>query len=42
VYLSRELIAKAYGQLVEIDNTAGKSRMGKVSEIRYLLATSEL
>jgi len=42
VYLSSELVIKAYGQLVEIDNTAGKSRMEKVSGVRYLLATSEL
>ncbi|MCD9545856.1 AAA domain-containing protein [Photobacterium carnosum] len=42
MYLSRELVVKAYGQLVDIDDTAGKSRMEKVSGIRYLLATSEL
>lgn len=42
MYLNSELVIKAYHQLVEIDNTAGKSRMEKVSGIRYLFATSEL
>ncbi|MCD1416924.1 AAA family ATPase [Vibrio parahaemolyticus] len=42
MYLSKELVKRAYGKLYEIDSSEGKSRKEKVSGLRYLFATSEL